>query len=116
MTAAFSIFLFVIVVVCFLLVVAVMAQEPKGGGLSSVFGGNAQTIGGVKKTRDFLTSATWTLGIALVVLILLSNIFLKSSFADTQGSKLLEGKAVKSSVETAPLEATTPAPSEKENK
>lgn len=104
MTAAFSIFLFIIVVVCFLLVVAVMAQEPKGGGLSSVFGGNAQTIGGVKKTTDFLTQATWTLAIALVVLIVLSNTFLGRNQAVTSDSKLLEGKATQNVLPSNPLE------------
>ena len=31
-----------------------MVQNPKGGGLSSSFGGDSQQIGGVKKTTDFL--------------------------------------------------------------
>ena len=51
-----------------------MVQNPKGGGLSSSFGGDTQQIGGVKKTTDFLDNSTWVLASLLFVLILLSNI------------------------------------------
>ena len=37
--STFSIFLILIVIVAFLLVVVIMVQNPKGGGLSSSFGG-----------------------------------------------------------------------------
>jgi len=51
-----------------------MVQNPKGGGLSSSFGGGgSQIVGGVKKTGDFLDRSTWILGGLLVILILLSN-------------------------------------------
>jgi len=50
----FNIFLVLIVVVCLLLALVIMVQNPKGGGLSSTFGGNTQVVGGVKKTGDFL--------------------------------------------------------------
>jgi len=47
--SSFSIFLILILAVCFLLVLVIMVQNPKGGGLSSSFGGDSQQIGGVKK-------------------------------------------------------------------
>ena len=51
-----------------------MVQNPKGGGLSSSFGGGgAQSLGGVQSTNNFLDRTTWTLAIALFALILLSN-------------------------------------------
>jgi preprotein translocase subunit SecG len=57
-----------------LLVLVVLVQNPKGGGLSSSFGGGAgNQIMGAKKTTDFLEKATWTLAIALISLSLLSN-------------------------------------------
>tara|TARA_B100001057_G_scaffold54262_1_gene48170 strand:- start:345 stop:683 length:339 start_codon:yes stop_codon:yes gene_type:complete len=71
---SFSIFVFLIIAVCFLLVLVIMVQNPKGGGLSSSFGGDTQQIGGVKKTTDFLDNSTWVLASLLLVLILLSNI------------------------------------------
>jgi len=51
-----------------------MVQNPKGGGLSSSFGGGgAQSMGGVQNTNNFLDRSTWTLAISLFALILLSN-------------------------------------------
>ena len=50
-----------------------MVQNPKGGGLSSSFGGGGQQIGGVQNTSDFLDRSTWVLASLLLVLILLSN-------------------------------------------
>ena len=55
-----------------------MVQNPKGGGLSSSFGGDSQKLGGVKKTTDFLDNSTWFLAGALLLLILFSNITLNS--------------------------------------
>lgn len=69
----FSVFLVLITIVCFLLVLVIMVQNPKGGGLSSSFGGTQQ-MGGYQKTSDFLDKSTWTLGIVLIALILLSSL------------------------------------------
>ena len=55
-----------------------MVQNPKGGALSSSFGGDTQQIGGVKKTTDFLDKTTWILASLILVLILFSNITLNS--------------------------------------
>tara|TARA_Y100000992_G_C21236929_1_gene478635 strand:- start:1006 stop:1272 length:267 start_codon:yes stop_codon:yes gene_type:complete len=55
-----------------------MVQNPKGGGLSSSFGGDTQQIGGVKKTTDFLDKTTWILSSFILILILFSNITLNS--------------------------------------
>ena len=49
-----------------------MVQNPKGGGLSSAFGGGNQIMG-ARKTSDFLEKTTWVLAITLVSLALLSN-------------------------------------------
>ena len=72
MTLLFTI---LIVIVCALLTLVVLVQNPKGGGLGSAFGGgaNPQMFGGVKKTTDFLDRSTWTLAIALFVLVLAIN-------------------------------------------
>ena len=107
--ATFNIFLFLILVVCFFLIVVVMVQNPKGGGLSSTFGGNTQVVGGVKNTSNFLDKSTWTLGIVLVVLILVSNTFISGRF-ESADSKLLEGNNTEVPVQqTSPLDNTTPA-------
>lgn len=61
----------IILVICGLLALVVLAQNPKGGGLAAGFTG-AQQIGGVQRTADFLEKGTWTLATALMVLCLVS--------------------------------------------
>lgn len=60
-----------IFIVCILLVLIVLVQNSKGGGLASNFQSSNQFMG-VRKTADFLEKATWTLAIALLVLSLSS--------------------------------------------
>tara|TARA_B100000900_G_scaffold77856_1_gene62362 strand:- start:284 stop:556 length:273 start_codon:yes stop_codon:yes gene_type:complete len=66
-----------------------MVQNPKGGGLSSSFGGDSQQIGGVKKTTDFLDKSTWVLASLLLILILLSNLTIERN-SNNSDSKLLD--------------------------
>ena len=90
-----------------------MVQNPKGGGLSSSFGGGgSQVVGGVKKTGDFLDKSTWYLSITLVLLILISNVALKGDLKSSD-SKLLNGDTIETTVpETIPeaVPKTTPPP------
>lgn len=65
-----------IIVVCVLLVLVVLAQNSKGGGLSSQFGGAGTQLMGVKRTGDLLEKLTWGFAIALLSLSLLSNFIL----------------------------------------
>jgi preprotein translocase subunit SecG len=68
----FSFIVGLILFVCFLLVVVILAQNAKGGGLSSQFGGSgASNIIGVKKTGDLLERLTWGFTITIMVLTLL---------------------------------------------
>ena len=91
MNSLFTIILFSIIFLSFLLVLVIMVQNPKGGGLSSSFGGgDSQQLGGVKQTGDFLDKSTWFLATALLLLILFSNITLNSGETQTE-SELLSG-------------------------
>tara|TARA_B100000508_G_scaffold141093_1_gene146554 strand:- start:63334 stop:63663 length:330 start_codon:yes stop_codon:yes gene_type:complete len=56
-----------IVIASVLLVLLVLMQNPKGGGLSTDFG-SAQQLGGVKQTTDFIEKATWSLAGVIAVL------------------------------------------------
>ncbi len=60
-----------ILITCVLLVLVVLVQNSKGGGLASNFSGSNQYMG-VRKTADFLEKATWTLAIILLFLSLFS--------------------------------------------
>ena len=100
--STFSIFVALIILVCFLLVLVIMVQNPKGGGLSSSFGGGTQQMGGVQKTSDFLDRSTWILATLLLALILVSNITL-SSGNDVLDSKLLDDSSTPENFEN-PIE------------
>jgi len=103
--STFSIFLTLILIVCFLLILVVMVQNPKGGGLSSSFGGGGQQLGGVQKTTDFLDRSTWILATLLLVLILLSNFGLNTGGTKTTNeSKLIDAATERSIPETIPEE------------
>ena len=103
--STFSIFLTLILIVCFLLILVVMVQNPKGGGLSSSFGGGGQQLGGVQKTTDFLDRSTWILATLLLVLILLSNFGLDNGAINTSNeSKLIDAATEQSIPETIPEE------------
>ncbi|CAM2974614.1 preprotein translocase subunit SecG [Flavobacterium succinicans] len=111
--STFSIFLVLITIVCFLLIVVIMVQNPKGGGLSSAIGGS-QMLGGVQKTTDFLDKSTWTLATILIALILLSSLSFTSSMGDSD-SKIIQ-KTETAAPQTAPVQnapATPAAPATK---
>lgn len=59
------------ILICIFLALIVLVQNPKGGGLDSSFS-SANQIGGVKRTGDFLERSTWTLGLVLFILCLVS--------------------------------------------
>ncbi len=82
---SYTLFLILIVIVAVLLILIIMVQNPKGGGLSSSFGGQgSQSLGGVQNTTNFLDRSTWTLAIALFALILLSNFAIARDTIDTK--------------------------------
>jgi preprotein translocase subunit SecG len=57
-----------------LLILVILAQNAKGGGLTSQFGGSAASnIIGVKKTGDLLEKLTWGFIIAMMVLSLVAS-------------------------------------------
>ncbi|MDA9792501.1 preprotein translocase subunit SecG [Schleiferiaceae bacterium] len=102
MIALFSI---LIVVVSILLVLVILVQNPKGGGLSSAFGGDSpQMLGGVKKTTDFLDKATWALVIGLFVLVIGMNL------VSTDSDVVLEDTLINEQVQDAmPFQQQIPA-------
>ncbi len=102
----------VITIVCILLVLVVLAQNPKGGGMSSQFGGAATTqIMGVKKTGDFLERFTWFLAIALLVLSLATNFVIPNTADENsvQSSPNLEKAQDRTIVPPADLGIEQPA-------
>ncbi|MGV4413445.1 preprotein translocase subunit SecG [Chryseobacterium sp. T1] len=87
MSTIFTLFMVLIMIACVLLVIIIMAQNPKGGGLSGTFGGTSSATFGVQRTNDFMEKATWTLGITIAVLILLSIVMTGKPSVATQAPK-----------------------------
>ncbi len=71
----FTLIVGIIIFVAVLLVLVVLAQNSKGGGLSNQFGGSgASNIIGVKKTGDLLEKLTWGFVITIMILALSTNL------------------------------------------
>ena len=105
----------IILFVCILLILIVLVQNPKGGGLSSSFSSSNQFMG-VKRTADFVEKATWGFAAALLVLSILATIVPRSSSAQRQ-SKIqdqLENTAI--DPERLPAYPTAPATSPADDK
>ena len=73
-------FTILIVAVCALLIMVVLIQNPKGGGISSGFTA-ANQIMGVKQSTDLVEKWTWYLAVGLVVLCLFSAPMMGGSVA-----------------------------------
>ncbi|MDR0763533.1 MAG: preprotein translocase subunit SecG [Bacteroidales bacterium] len=90
----FYIFIAVLVlVVCLFLALVVLIQNPKGGGLSSTFGGQGNQFLGVRKTTDFLEKGTWVLAGTLLFLSLISV------YSIPRGNTIDEGPSTELSVD-----------------
>ncbi len=64
------------IVICFFLIIAILMQNSKGGGLTGGLGGsNLGAVFGARRASDFLTKATTYLAGAFMVLALIVNIF-----------------------------------------
>ncbi len=70
-----------------LLILVVLVQKPKGGGLASQFSSSNLAFG-VKRTSDFIEKATWGLAIAIIVLSMSSNFFVGGSGSDSAGEAI----------------------------
>jgi len=63
----FGLFIGIIIFISVLLILLVLVQNPKGGGLASSFSSSNQFMG-VKRTADFIEKATWALAGIIVFL------------------------------------------------
>ncbi len=86
-----------ILIVCALLILVVLVQNSKGGGLASGFASNNQIMG-VRRTSDFIEKATWGLAGALLVLSLFAT---PKSVAPGDGTEAGGGSITKGRANTA---------------
>ena len=95
-------FIVLALIVAILLILIVLVQNSKGGGLASNFTGSTQIMGH-RQTTDFLEKATWTLAGVLLVLSILSTVTMDKGAASVQES------LVKDQVENAASQQALPA-------
>ncbi|HTL80754.1 MAG TPA: preprotein translocase subunit SecG [Bacteroidia bacterium] len=74
-----------IILCCIILILAVLVQNPKGGGLASGFQGGSQVMG-VRRTADFLEKASWVLAIFLFLFSIWATSRVKKAENDTSAS------------------------------
>lgn len=85
----YTVISWLIIVLCIFLVLVVLVQNSKGGGLAQNFAGQQQIMG-VRKTTDFLEKATWTLAAFVMVLSFVSVAFISNGSAQAVGSSELD--------------------------
>lgn len=100
-----------ILVICVLLGLIVLVQNPKGGGLAANFAGAGSQIMGVRQTADFLEKATWSLAIGLLVLSLVGTMIVpRSGSVEVRQSQLQD--RVNTETQTMPIDFAEPPPRE----
>jgi preprotein translocase subunit SecG len=73
---------------CVLLMLVVLIQNPKGGGIDSTFGGqSANQMFGAAKSTDFIEKITWGLAATLFILCVITAIIVSGGSA---GGSMLE--------------------------
>lgn len=108
-----TLFTVLIIIACILLILAVLVQNPKGGGVNAALTGPTQMMG-VKKTADFLEKSTWVLISIIIVLSLLVNTLDKPASEERESE-------IKEQIENEPLQdvpqlpANVPTPDGAEN-
>jgi len=78
-----------ILIASILLILIVLVQNSKGGGLASGFSSSNQIMG-VRKTTDFLEKATWGLACAVIVLCIVITKFIPQQSANTQQQSVMQ--------------------------
>ena len=103
-----TLFTILIAVIATLLVIVVLAQNPKGGGLNSAFGNSqaANQILGAANSTDILEKVTWGLAAGVLVLSLGMATLFKGSSTGIPTT----------TIETTETTTTTPPTTTPENK
>lgn len=104
-----------IMIVSVVLVLVVLVQNSKGGGLSSQFSGSNQVMG-VKKTSELIEKITWGLAISLLILCVTSSFLLTGTTTvakDTELREKIENSATSKPLQNLPAAAAASADSSK---
>ncbi len=86
----YNIAMILIFIVSVLIIIIVLIQNAKGGGLASNFAGSNQIMG-VRRTADFLEKATWTLAGTLLFLSIVASMSIPRQ-TDNPNKSVIEDK------------------------
>ena len=94
------------------MVLFILAQNPKGGGLSATFGGGGgNQIIGARQTTDFLEKTTWYIAIGILAIVILSNAFIPNTQSQT-GEDSMMSEQIENMSNPIPQNPNVPAPIE----
>ncbi len=74
-----------IAIVAVFLILSILIQNPKGGGIDATMGGSANQMFGAARSADFIEKASWTLGGALLVLCVVTTLMLSGVASQQTG-------------------------------
>lgn len=82
------------IILCSLvMILIVLAQNSKGGGITSQFGGSGTSqLMGVKKTGDVLEKITWGLAIVIMILSLSTKFFIDTTSEEVSSPNIESAK------------------------
>ena len=101
----FALLVTIEILISVLLMIVVLMQSSKGGGLAGSFGtGGMGTVFGVRRTADFLSRSTWILAWVFMILALIANI------AFLPGKKAAAESIIQRGVPSAVTPRTAPPP------
>lgn len=113
----FGILVAIEIIASIFLIIAVLMQSSKGGGLTgSLGGGSMGTVFGVRRTADFLSRATWILATAFVALCMIANIFFLPGRSANSESVIQRGAATGPAPKPLPPSSQPAAVPQKQNK
>lgn len=104
--AIYTIVSVLIMIACILLILIVLVQNSKGGGLASNFASSNQVMG-VRKTTDFLEKATWTLAIAVLAFSLISSMTIPRETQEEGRHSVIE-RQINSSADPSSMPTSLP--------
>ena len=109
MNALFTILTILILIASVLLVIVVLLQSGKDGGLASNFIAGNQTFG-VRQTADLLEKVSWGLVAFIIVLSIVTSFTTGTTGADMDVTNRIENTATQSAPEfpTAPIQQDVP--------
>ena len=103
----FGFLLGVEIIISIVLVISILMQSSKGGGLAGTFGGaNIGTVFGVRRTADFLSRTTGVLATLFLLLALVINIFFLPGKADSTEQSIIQQGARQEALPPAQLPPT----------